>query len=103
MSENTATRDEVPADDLYRYVDGDGRKRATAQGSREHLEHLRLLAALEKSNLEVAELEAVPAAPVELTENAAAKALGSVGAVPAGNVAKSAEAKASPTKADPKA
>ena len=60
VAEDTAIED----DGLYRYTDSEGHKRATANGSREHLEQLKVLAAQEKA--ERAEKERAEAEPEAL-------------------------------------
>lgn len=75
IAEDTAVED----DGLYRYTDSEGRKRATANGSREHLEQLKVLAAQEKAERAEkeraeAEREALAAASAEAEAKAADKA-----------------------------
>ncbi len=118
VAEDTAVED----DGLYRYVDSEGRKRATAKGSREHLEQLKALAALEKAERveeerAEREREALEAAVASAESEAKAdaktdKPFDNGGEFPGGQVApvpsnpaqtQPKVAKATPVKADPKA
>lgn len=109
VAEDTAVED----DGLYRYTDSEGRKRATANGSREHLEQLKALAAQEKAERaekERAEAEraALAAASAEAEAKAADKADngGQVVTAPATEnpaVAPAKVTKAPGVKVDPKA
>lgn len=107
MAENTAptaVADDAAVEDdgLYRFVDSDGRKRATSRGSRVQLEHQKSLAAAEKLALAEEEAE-LDVAPVVATEKLSPPAVvESPTSAPTDAGAKPAAAKGSPAKADPK-
>jgi hypothetical protein len=104
MSENTAVSEEAQADDLYRYVDSEGRKRATAQGSREHLEHEKFLAAAEKARIaeESHEPEVSAPAAAEKSPDSTATVVDQGTVPPVSNPTKPPAVKTPPAKADPK-